>query len=191
MIVQIWWFELVLHGAPILQKYPRFSEIKNITIPKFISIDTFKNDRVPDLLSPKHMRQNSHPYYFLCTPPHRRRRRRRQACAAPLHFTPVLFHSVAVCQVPPKRRFFLFFCSEEMTIFLLMRRDARRGHSILAVPKLSRNKVTSKWRRSRRRDRILARSRRVAYHSFYSAECDKVETGNWTSSKAHFNAPYC
>ena len=43
-----------------------------------------------------------------------------------LHFT-VLFHSVAAHQVPPKRRFFLFFCfssAPEMTIFLLTRHSA-------------------------------------------------------------------
>ena len=61
---------------------------------------------------PNTARQNSRPYYFLCTPPHRRRVMRSPAT---LHAT-VLFHSVAAHQVPLKRRFFLFFC------FLLVRR---------------------------------------------------------------------
>ena len=36
-------------------KVLRYSEIKNVTIPKCISIDTFKNDRVPDLLDVFHV----------------------------------------------------------------------------------------------------------------------------------------
>ena len=57
------------------------------------------------------------PLLFSMYTPHRRR-------PATLHAT-VLFHSVAACQVPPKRRFFLFFSfpsAPQTTIFLLTRR---------------------------------------------------------------------
>ena len=62
-------------------------------------------NKVQNTPPPNGAHQNSRPYYFLCAPPHRRRQART---GTTLHAT-VLFHSVAACQVPPKRRFFLFF----------------------------------------------------------------------------------
>ena len=76
---------------------------------------------------PNSARQNSRPYYFLCAP-----------------YARALFHSVAVHQVPPKRRFFLFFrfsSGPETTIFLLTRRSAtlpmgaRGGACVIHAPR--------------------------------------------------------
>ncbi len=96
--------------------------------------------KVQNTPPPNGVRQNSRPYYFLCTPPHRRWQAHRPAT---LHAT-VLFHSVAACQVPPKRRFLIFFCfssAPETTIFLLTRRSAtlpmcaRGGTCVIDAPR--------------------------------------------------------
>ena len=87
------------------------------------------------------MRQNSRPYYFLCTPP---TLAAAGAHTAPLHFTPLFFHSIA--HVSSGRRkgafffLFLFFPAPETTIFPVWRSatlpmGARGGACVIDAPR--------------------------------------------------------
>ena len=91
-----------------------------------------------DIVPPNGARQNSRPYYFLCTPPHWRRQRNSRPyyfLCTPPHRPATRRPATRHCPISQRRRAssaaekalfsFLFFSSApETTIFLLTRRSA-------------------------------------------------------------------
>ena len=80
-------------------------------------------------------RQNSHPYYFLCTTP------TPAAAGAPLHFTPLSYSTASPHVKCCRKGAFFFSSAPETTIFLLTRRSAalpmcaRGGTFVIDAPR--------------------------------------------------------